>query len=199
MSLARPPATLSCADLFSTWLPDAFERAKAEGAKAPDIVVAVALDGKGGGAWTLRVAGGALTVTTGADAAAQLTLRQPVADFRAAIWGEGAMPPLLPAEFDVAAAVTGQVQLPINALAQMNGTLHLDVPDFNGRTWKLSLTVGGAAEPSASVTADLATLEQLRSGALQPTDAFFTGKIRVAGDVPWLMQIGMSFAAGGMM
>jgi hypothetical protein len=198
MSLARPPANLSCADLFSTWLPDAFDKARAAGAKAPDIVVALVLDGKGGGAWTLRVAGGALTVSDGADADAHITVRQPVQDFRAALWGEGTMAPLLPADFDVAAAVTGELKLPVAALAQMKGTLHLDVPDFAGRTFKVSIMFGGAADPSASVTADVATLEQLRSGALQPAEAFFTGKIRVAGDVPWLMQVGLSLAGGGL-
>jgi hypothetical protein len=199
MSLARPPADLSCADLLTTWLPDAFEKARAAGARAPDITVALVLDGKGGGAWTLRVAGGGLTVTNSADPAAHITVRQPVADFRAAIWGEGTMAPLLPADFDVAAAVTGEAKLPIAALGQMKGTLHLEIPDFAGRTFKVSATFGGGAEPSASVTADVATLEQMRAGTLQPAEAFFTGKIRVAGDVPWLMQVGLSLAGGNMM
>jgi len=196
-SIARPPASLSCADLFATWLPDAFARARAAGAKAPDVVISVVLDGKGGGAWTLRVAGGSLTVTDGADPASLVVVRQPVADFRAAIWGEGNLDSLLPPQLDLAAAITGEVQLPVAALAQVKGTLHLDVPDFAGRSWQVAFMFGGAAEPSATVTADLPTLEQLRSGALAPAEAFFTGKIRVAGDVPWLMQIGLSF--GGMM
>lgn len=198
-SVARPPADLSCADLFSTWLPEVFARARAAGAKAPDLTVNVVLDGDGGGAWRLRVAGGALTVGDGADPAALVTLRQPVADFRAAVWGEGNMGSLLPQQLDLAAAITGEVQLPTAALAQVKGTLHLDVPGFAGRTWKASVTFGGAAEPSATVTVDVPTLEQLRSGALPPAQAFFAGKIAVTGDVPWLMQIGMSLAAGGMM
>lgn len=198
-TVARPPADLSCADLFSTWLPDVFARARAAGAKAPDVVMSVILDGDGGGAWTLRVAGGALSVADGADASALVTLRQPVADFRALVWGEGNMDSLLPQQLDLTAALTGEVQLPTAALAQVKGTLHLEVPGFVGRTWKASLMFGGAASPSATVTADVPTLEQLRSGALPPAQAFFAGKIAVTGDVPWLMQIGMSLAAGGMM
>ena len=198
-SLARPPADLSFAELFATWLPDAFARARAAGAKAPDVVVSVVLDGAGGGAWTLRVAGGALTVSDGADAAALITLRQPVSDFRAAVWGEGNMGSLLPQQLDLAAAITGEVKLPTAALQQVKGTLNLDLPGFVGRTWKAAITFGGAAEPSATVTVDVPTLEELRSGALPPAQAFFAGRIAVTGDVPWLMQIGMSFAAGGLM
>lgn len=212
-TVARPPADLSCAALFSTWLPDVFARARAAGARAPDVVVSVILDGAPvspgpsatsphvgdrGGAWTLRVAGGELTVGDGADPSALVTLRQPVADFRALVWGEGNMGSLLPQQLDLTAALTGEVRLPTAALAQVKGTLHLEVPGFAGRTWKASLTFGGAAEPSATVTADVSTLEQLRSGALPPAQAFFAGKIAVTGDVPWLMQIGMSLAAGGI-
>lgn len=198
-SVARPPADLSCADLFTTWLPDVFARARAAGAKAPDMIVNVVLDGDGGGAWTLRVAGGALTVKDGADASALVTLRQPVADFRAAVWGEGNMDSLLPQQLDIAAAITGEVTLPTAALAQVKGTLHVDIPGFEGRTWKASVSFGGAADPSATVTVDVPTLQELRAGALPPAQAFFAGRIAVTGDVPWLMQIGMSLAAGGMM
>lgn len=197
-SVVRPPADLSCAELFSTWLPDVFARARASGAKAPEVVVAVVLDGDAdAGAWTLRVAGGALTVTDGAEAAALVTLRQPIADFRAAVWGEGSMDSLLPQQLDLTAAITGEATLPIAALEQVKGTLHVHVPGFAGRTWKAALTFGGAAEPSATVTVDVPTLAELRAGTLPPAQAFFAGRIAVTGDVPWLMQVGMSFAAGG--
>lgn len=198
MSIVRPPAELSCADLFATWLPETFARARATGARAPDVVIAVELDGDGGGAWTLRVAGGELAVADGADAAAVITLRQSVADFRAAVWGEGEVGALVPPQLDLTAAITGETKLPLGALAQVKGTLHVEIPGFAGRTWKAAVAFGAAA-PSATVTVDVPTLEELRSGALQPAQAFFAGKIAVTGDVPWLMQVGMSVAAGGLL
>jgi hypothetical protein len=198
-SVVRPPADLSCAELFATWLPDVFARARASGATPPDVVVAVVLEGDAGGSWTLRVAGGALTVSDGADAAALVTLRQPVADFRAAVWGEGDVASLLPQQLDLTAAITGETTIPTAALQQVKGTLHIEVPGFAGRTWKASLSFGGAAEPSATVTVDVPTLAELRAGTLPPAQAFFAGRIAVTGDVPWLMQVGMSFAAGGIM
>jgi hypothetical protein len=197
-SLARPPHDLSCAQLFGSWLPDAFDRAVAAGAKPPDAVVSVILDGDDGGMWTLRVADGKLSVTQGADTAAMVTLRQSVADFRAAVWGEGDMASLLPEELDLTKAITGQTKLPTAALGQVKGTLDVVVPGFAGREWKASLTFGGAPTPKATVTADMQTLEQLRAGTLPPAQAFFAGKIAVTDDVPWLMQIAMSLAAGGI-
>jgi hypothetical protein len=197
-TVSRPPASLSIADLFGTWLPDTFARARAAGAMPPDATIAVTLDGEGGGAWTLAVKGGVLTVSDGADAGALIALRQSAADFRAAIWGEGGSDALLPPQLDLTAAITGQTKLPTAALANVKGTLRVEIPGFAGRTWSAALTLGGAAAPSATVTVDVPTLAQLRDGTLAPANAFFAGKIAVTGDVPWLMQVGMSLAAGGL-
>lgn len=197
-ALARPPHDLSVAELFSTWLPRAFADATAAGATPPDAVISVVLDGESGGEWTLRVAGGKLAVSDGTDPAAMVTLRQSVADFRAAVWGEGDMASLLPEELDLTKAITGQTKLPTAALGQVKGTLDVAVPGFGGRTWTATLTFGGAPTPKATITADLATIEQLRAGTLPPAQAFFAGRIAVTDDVPWLMQIAMNLAAGGL-
>ena len=199
-SLSRPSPTLSTAELFTSWLPAAFVQARAAGAAPPDAVVVVELSGADGGAWTLRVAGGALAVTAGTEAGAALVLRQSVADFRAAIWGEGEVPPLLPEEVDLAEALAGQAKVPFAQLAAVAGTLVLEIPEVAGRTWTLALCAGGAAAPSATVRLDLPTIAALRAGTLPVSTAFFSGKIAVTGDVPWLMQVGMSLAAslGGM-
>lgn len=195
-SFTRPPAETSVADLFGTWLPEAFARARAAGAAPPDLRIAVTLDGTDGGSWTLAVAGGALTVTPGADENAPIALRQSAADFRAALWGEGGTTPLLPPQLDLTAAITGQARVPTAALAAVKGTLRVEIPGFAGRTWNAAVTFGGAATPTATVSVDVPTLEQLRNGTLQPAQAFFAGKIAVTGDVAWLMQVGMSLAAG---
>lgn len=194
-TVARPPETITLAELFKTWLPQTFMEAVAAGAKPPDATLAVTLTGDGGGAWTVRVASGGLTVGDGADPAAPIALTQTAADFRAAIWGEAGKPSMVPPQLDLTAVVTGQVKVPTAALAHIKGTLRLELPGFNGRTWAVAVTLGGAAEPSATVSADLPTLEQIRSGQLAPANAFFSGKIAITGDVPWLMQVGMGFAS----
>jgi hypothetical protein len=197
-SFTRPPAGTPLAELFTTWLPETFARARAAGATPPDLRIAVTLDGDGGGAWTLAVAGGALAVTDGAAADAPIALHQTAEDFRAALWGEGGGESLVPPQLDLTAAITGQVRVPTDALANVRGVLRLEIPGFAGRTWAAAFTFAGATSPTATVSADLATLEQLRSGALPPAQAFFTGKIAISGDVPWLMQVGMGFASGGL-
>ncbi len=197
-TVSRPPDSLTLAELFTRWLPEAFESARTAGARAPDATIAVELSGEGGGGWTLRVAGGALTVTDGADAAAPIALRQSAQDFRAALWGEGGRPSLVPPQIELTAVVTGQARLPTAALASVKGTLRVEIPGFSGRTWSAEITLGGARTPNATVTVDVPTLEAMRAGTLAPAQAFFAGKIAVTGDVPWLMQVGMSFAAGGL-
>lgn len=201
--LARPPAALSCAELFTTWLPEAFARARAAGAQPPDARLRVELAGDGGGAWLVTVAGGELAIArggvdAGADADAAIVLRQSVADFRAAIWGEDDHEPLIPPELDLTAAITGQSRVPTAALAQVRGTLAIEIAGFGHRTWSLAVALGGAATPAATVAFDLPTLAALRAGTLPVAQAFFAGKIAVTGDVPWLMQVGMSLAAGGL-
>jgi hypothetical protein len=194
-TVSRPPDSITLAELFQTWLPQTFAQARTAGAAPPDVTIAVTLTGDGGGAWTLRVANGALTVDDGADAKAPIALKQSAADFRAALWGEGGKPSMVPPQMDLSAVVTGQVKVPTAALAMIKGTLRVEIPSFSGRTWAADITLGGATSPSATVSADLETLEQLRNGSLAPANAFFSGKIAITGDVPWLMQVGMGFAS----
>jgi len=138
-SVSRPPAETPLAELFTTWLPGAFARAIAAGAKPRDAVVSV----------------------------------------------------------DLAGALTG-TRLPAADLAQVKGALRLEVPGFAGRTWAVTVVLGGADQPAATVSADLPTLAALRDGTLPPAQALFGGKIAMTGDVAWLMQVGMGFAGSGL-
>ena len=100
-TVSRPPESITLPELFKTWLPQTFAQARTAGATPPDATIAVTLTGDGGGAWTLRVAGGALTVDDGADAKAPIALKQSAADFRAALWGEGGKPSMVPPQMEM--------------------------------------------------------------------------------------------------
>ena len=197
-SFARPPAGLPLDELFTVWLPSAFAQAQAAGAAPPDLRISVTLDGDGGGAWTLAVSGKNLTVTSGAERNAPIALHQTAADFRAALWGEGGTDALVPPQLDLTAAITGQSKLPLDALANVRGVLRAEIPGFAGRTWAATFTFAGAPSPTATVSVDTATLDELRRGTLPPAQAFFAGRIAISGDVAWLMQVGMNLAAGGL-
>src|SRR5215213_1434990 len=98
----RPPRHLSPTEFFESWLPgqyaDVVARARAAkpGAVPPDFTAAISLDGDGGGAWTLAVKGGALTVTPGTPGKTDVAMRQSVADWAALVHGEDGAPQVAP-------------------------------------------------------------------------------------------------------
>lgn len=191
----RPPADITPKSFFETWLPQEYERLKAEGGSTPPNVTAcVRLSGDGGGTWTLALAGGQLTVAAEDTADADLGIEQSVADWRAVTVGEdsaGSGPDLTLPEgvsFDRWLVNPGLQQV----LATARGALRIEIPGFHGRTFALAVTFRGAAEPQATITVDAETIAAIRAGTLPPMQAFFSGKILIAGDSALAMQIGMA-------
>jgi len=190
------PSNLTPGDFFERWIPGEFARARAAGATAPDLTVQVHLAGDGGGTWTLRVAGGELTVAPGATSPPELRIEQSVADWRAMVVGEDGAPDVFPKELDLLTVLTRSGPKSASLLQQHPGTLRLTISGFNGRTWSLTLTAGGATTPAAEVTIDAATAAALRAGTIDPMNAFFGGKLQLGGDTAWIMQVGMQAMAG---
>ena len=194
----RPPPEITPKDFFESWLPKEYERLKAEGGPTPpDVTACVRLSGEGGGAWTLTLAGGQLSVVDQDTADADLGIAQSVADWRAVTVGQegaggaGGGPDLTLPEgvsFDRWLVNPGLQQV----LATAKGSLRIEIPGFHGRTFALSLTFRGAAEPQATITIDAETIAAIRAGTLPPAQAFFSGKILIAGDSALAMQIGMA-------
>src|SRR5690606_39157497 len=77
-------ADITPREFFETWLPGEYERLLAEGApKSPELVACVRLSGDGGGAWTLRLSGGSLSVAAADTAEAEVMVEHSVDDWRA--------------------------------------------------------------------------------------------------------------------
>jgi hypothetical protein len=197
MAMTRPPADIAPGTFFEQWLPAEYARL-GSGATPPDSAVVVHLDGDGGGAWTLRVQGGALTGKPGAADAADLVLRQTVADWRAAVCGEDGAPDILPDNVNPMRALAGAGSPAAQQMLQsLSGTLVFQVSGFAGRTWAIRVSFKGAASPEATIALDADTMQQMRSGALPPPQAYFAGKIQITGDVNFAMQLGMAMMARG--
>lgn len=195
-TLARPPADITPKDFFETWLPREHARLVAEGAPTPpDVVACVRLDGEGGGAWTLTLAGGQLSVT-GQDGQAGATpdiiIEQSVEDWRAVTAGAPGDGPDL--SLPEGASLDGWLTNPAlhQALQTVKGTLRFEIPGFHGRTFAAAITFQGAAEPQATISIDMETISAMRAGTLPPAQAFFSGKILMSGDTAFAMQIGMA-------
>jgi hypothetical protein len=196
-NLNRPPADITPKDFFETWLPREYDRLAAEGApRPPDLVACVRLSGDGGGVWTITLAGGQLSVAE-KDVAQEgrtpdVAIEQSVADWRAITAGTPGDGPDLSVP-DGASLDSWLVNPALHQVLQtVKGTLRFEIPGFQGRTFAVSITFRGAAEPQATISIDMDTITAMRDGTLPPVQAFFGGKILMTGDSAFAMQIGMA-------
>ena len=186
-----PPSDIAPAEFFETWLPAEYRRMRADLPAPPDAVIHIALSGEGGGAWTLSLSGGELSVAAGAPDNANIAIRQSVEDWRLVTVQAAEHGP------DPAAGATIEKLLTGPALGQVldtvSGTIRFEVPGLAGRDFATEITFSGAAEPSSTITVSADVLEQIRSGALAAPAAYFSGQIQIAGDPTLAMQVGMAF------
>lgn len=196
-TLSRPPRDIAPSEFFESWLPEQYKQLKTEQSSEvvpPDGSISVTLEGDGGGAWTVAMSGGELAVSDGAAADSILSLTQSVEDFRAIIAGdepEGGAG--LPANIDFAQMFSDPSALDL--VKDVKGTINFEIPNFQGRTFAVSVMFNGTAEPAAGVSVDADTIAAIRAGQLAPPQAFFAGKIQLTGDTTLAMQLGMAMAA----
>ncbi|RMH40158.1 MAG: hypothetical protein D6689_14710 [Deltaproteobacteria bacterium] len=195
MAIERPPRDITPDAFFRDWLPAQYRAAAATTGTPPDTTVVVELTGEGGGQWTVETHGGELTVRPGRAEQADLVLSLSVDDWRAALCGEDGAADLLPQQVDPAKLLVAADPQTRQLLEATAGTLTFEIPGFNGRTWSIAVSLKGSAEPAATITIDADTLAQIRSGELAAPQAYFAGKIQIAGDANFAMQLAMSLMA----
>jgi hypothetical protein len=185
----RPPAGLSAAAFFETWLKEAFAASGSAGvADAP--VVRVTLSGPGGGDWQVQAAEDGLVVEALAPGprgndGVRVWLRQSAADF-AAVFDPGPdLPTLLPATW-TALDLLFLDQRDVALLEQMAGRIAIEVLGKRRRRWAMDLSFDkeglSAGRPRATVQIDGATYDGLRTKAIAPMQALLGGKVKVDGD-----------------
>jgi hypothetical protein len=196
-TLSRPPRDIAPGEFFATWLPEQYKQLKTEqssDAVPPDGSISITLEGDGGGAWTMAMVAGDLTVTEGTAADSILSLTQTVEDWRTIIAGdepEGGAG--LPANIDFAKVFSDPTALDL--FKDVKGTIKFEIPNFKGRTFAVTIMFNGTAEPAAGVSVDAETIAAIRAGEMAPPQAFFAGKIQLTGDTTLAMQLGMAMAA----
>ena len=194
----RPPREITAHGFFTDWLPREFASEFGAGKRtAADITVAILLEGEGGGRWVLDVMGGQLTVRApdSLGPAPLVSLRQPVADWRAlAVGEEGSSIDLAPPEaspLDVLFVDPASRQI----MSAVKGTVRFEVTGYNGRTWWMHVTFGTQPEadpPNATIAVDADTYARMLARKLAPPEAYFSGKISLRGDTALAMQLGMA-------
>jgi len=198
MAVSHPPGDIAPREFFEEWLPKTY--AAHVGARGPaggPIEVRVRLEGEGGGDWDLRVDEKGLAVRPSSPGdELPITIRQSVEDWREVLeaarrgGGAGATGPGGSA-LDLLTIDPAMRQM----LAAIKATVRFEITGVRGRTWALSLKLGPqpmAPQPNATITVDAETYAALAARKLAPAEAWFNGRIKIAGDAALAMQVAMA-------
>lgn len=156
----------------------------------------ITLQGEGGGAWNFGFRDGNLTIEAGEASGAPVHLALSVEDWRAFVAGtvRDALQEHVESAVIDPAALTKLYESAekVDQVMALKGTLRVTIED-EGRDYLATIATGGAdpaEEPAtASINMTLADFGLIASGAENPQMAFFSGKIRVDGDMNHVMGL----------
>ena len=158
----------------------------------------VQIDGEGGGQWVLRLSGGGFAVDQTPRDAAAFTLVQTADDWRGALWegrggvfGEQASALLTSGGAGNADAPPPNMKV-LEQLEALGGLIQITVTGGEGGDWTTGFKLGPGAlpdEPTTHIKIDASDAAAMQSGALDPMQAFMSGKIQVIGDMALMMQM----------
>jgi hypothetical protein len=171
------------AQFFEQLMPMGFAVQREAQGPTPDVTLQYHVTGEGGGDWTVRIAAGEMTVATG-TAPAAVTTTIGIADWRDCVLERnGATLALLVPQ--------GRQGRPENAarLQALKGTLALELSRDEMEPLRLELSFNDAATPRTTMKMKLKDYVDMQTGKLNGQEAFMTGRLRVEGDLPFLMQI----------
>jgi hypothetical protein len=191
---------------YAERLPEQFNRALREqerrveaaqrtldGMRAVTATIRIEVRGEGGGTFFLNVASGVMT-------AAEEPARPP---FLAVIQDRAAFEKLAREAGDSALGMLGGLsglaaemkltQARIDNLAGVRGCLRFEVTGAEGFALLTNFGDGPVPdEPTTTIRVDPETYAALRSGQLDPQQAFMSGKIQVEGDMQLAMQLALA-------
>lgn len=161
--------------------------------KSVNATLRIDVRGEGGGSWFLNVRGGAVTADESADQAPFLTLVQDRSDFEALVAEAGDSPLNLLGGLSGLSGAMKLTRLRIDNLAGMNGLLQFTLNGEGGFT--LFIHFGSEPlpdEPTAKIGVQAEGYRKLRSGEVDPQQAFMDGTIQVEGDMQLAMQLALA-------
>ena len=167
-----------------------------EGMRAVHATIRAEVRGAGGGTFFLNIGAGRLAAGESAAHPPFLSLvleQSSFGNFLAEVGGSalgflGALSGL--------AQEMKLTQARIELLAGVRGTVHFEVRGTGGFHLLTHFGPGEpAAQPATSIAVDRSAYVDLRSGRLNPQDAFLTGQIQVEGDLQLAMQLALAAVA----
>ncbi len=191
------PADITPAQFFKA-IEDALASEPAPAGASPEKLV-LHVTGDQGGTWSMGFVGGKLAIEQLATTGAPLQISMTTDDLRAFVAGDvrdavkaktgnrGAIDPKQMAKAFKITSKTDQVKA-------FSGDLQVRIEDkAKGKTYKLTLTFGGGVPnvgaPTTTISMDLADFLSVLGGELNPQTAFFTGKLRLDGDMNLAMGL----------
>jgi SCP-2 sterol transfer family protein len=177
-------ADVTPAQFFEELLPAGFAAHAAAGGPVPrELTLLYRLAGEGGGDWLLTIRDGRMTARRG-DGLADVAVSLGIEDWCDAVEGrDGAT---------VAVVIPqGRPGRPDNSdrVRLLRGTMALELARGERDPMRIEVTFGGVAAPRSVMKMTLGDYVAMQEGRLTGQEAFMTGRLRVEGDVAFLMQV----------
>jgi hypothetical protein len=169
---------------FEELLPAGFAAQAEAGVPTPqDFTMRYRLTGPGGGEWLVTIKDGKMTTCRGGGEA-NLGFTLSVDDWRdAALGRDGAsLAVILPQSRPGRPDNSGRAK-------QLKGTMAVELAREGKEPMLIEMTFNDAATPRTGMKAKLADYVAMQEGRLNGQEAFMTGKLRIEGDMGFLMQI----------
>ena len=178
------PETVTPEQFFEQLMPMGFAaETQASGVTPQDFTLQYHLAGAGGGDWLVSIEAGRMTARKGTGTA-NLTFSLGVEDWRDAVLGRNGaaltliVPPSRPGRPDNSARAK-----------QLKGALALDLSREGKDPLRMEMSFNDAATPRTVIKMKLPDYVAMQEGKLNGQEAFMTGKLKVEGDLGFLMQI----------
>ena len=183
------PSDVTPDQFFEVMLPMGFEAnaaANPEQTPRADLTMQYILTGDGGGDWTMSIKDGKLTSAKGRVESANVTFTVSVDDWRDAVLGQNgaSLGLILPQPRPGRPDNSGR-------LKEIKGTMALELSRESKDPYKVEMCFNNAAAPRTLLKMKLAEWSDMQTGKLNGQEAFMQGRIKVEGDMGFLMQIAM--------
>ena len=177
------PANVTPEQFFEQLLPMGFTAEASAGAAPQDFTLQFHLTGDGGGDWHAAIANGSMQVRKG-SADANFTVTLAVDDWRDAVLGRNGatIALILPQRRPDRPDNTGRAKA-------LKGTMAVELsrPDLD--PFRVEMCFNNAAAPKTTLRMTLADYLGMQEGKQNGQQLFMQGRIRVEGDMAFLMQV----------
>jgi len=179
------PADVTPALFFRDLMPAGYAAQKESGIALPkDLRIQYRLEGDGGGVWHVHMAGESITVSEG-ESEANLMVCLAVSDWEDAVLGRNGADLVL----IVPQAKPGRPDTSERA-KMLKGTVDIELAR-EGDPFRARTTFGGADQPRTLLKAKIEDYVAIQQGRINGQEAFMTGKVRIEGDMAFMMQVAM--------